>query len=111
MAEELKYVELSFAWRITLNPEGSGLLLCVDRGINCECHTQVLSVHTTNTPSMETVQKVVEESKEKTISQINAFVTLMHTLTDWSTKEHIALVFKHNLLKEIADEAEKLEFS
>lgn len=87
-------------------------MICTPRGISYEGHTQVLSSHTTNTPSMKTVQTVVEETAPDIKKKIDAFVTLMHALGQaWTLKEHVGLLFLHHLVETIADAAEKKEFS
>lgn len=111
MSEEIRTVAVA-GWYFTHNPEGEGLLLCVPRGIPCEGHTQVVSHHTTNTPSMATVEAVVDEMREQLTKEINAFVTLMQALApgNWEVKESIGLLFCHQLVKRVAEAAEKKEF-
>ena len=111
--QDITYVELScFSWRVQHNPEGAGLMLVVERGIPCEAHSQVLSVHTTNTPSLATVKKVVEREMSTIKDRINAFVDLSKTYgwgEDKFFKEAIAILFKQHLLATIATWAEKEE--
>lgn len=104
------YVDIIYNWRITYNPEGGGLMLCIDRGIPCEGHTQIVSYHTTNTPSIETVNAVVGELREHLKEQIGAFVDFMRAMkSEWTLKEHVGLLFAHHVLKTIADAAETRE--
>jgi hypothetical protein len=104
------YVSLTSGWHLTHNPEGGGLMLCINRGIACEGHTQILSSHTTNTPSLQTVQAIVDREGPALVRQIDAFVNFMDSLKDRYLKEHIGLLFAHYLVKSIADTAENREF-
>jgi hypothetical protein len=101
-------VDIIAHWRVTLNPEGAGLMLCIDRGIPCEGHTQVVSYHTTNTPAIETVEAVVGELRERFKGEIGAFVDFVRALKSaWELKEHVGLLFAHHVLGIIAEAAEK----
>lgn len=78
-------------------------MLCVDRGVSCECHTQVVSYHTTNTPGEEAVRRAVEKNKELLNARINAFIDFMLTHdSEWEFKDLIGVQFKWNLLRAIA---------
>lgn len=105
------YVYINHGWRITWNPEGGGLMLCVDRGISCENHTQVVSSHTTNTPDVVTVRAIVGEIKSTLDKEIHAFVGFMQALNgEWEIQESVSLLFCHHLVKMISQAAEKREF-
>lgn len=105
------YVEINPHVYVTFNPEGNGLMLCVSRGLACENHTQVLSVHTSNTPDLENVRLVVEELKEALNKQYNQFCLFVQTLGvgKWPVKEAIGLLFFHHLLCIIAAKSESLQ--
>lgn len=110
------YVSLNHSWVVTLNPEGDGLALLVQRGIACENHTQVVTVHTTNTPGEAAVRRVVERDRELLNRQIDGFVAFTHTF-GWAVpenacfKESVGLLFQRHLLWYVAVEAQKLEES
>lgn len=97
-------------WYIIHNPAGNGLALCIERGIPCENHTQILSYHTTNTPSLDDVKIVVEKKRVQIVEQINSFVEFMRSLgSQRDLKEHIGLVFANNLLSRIVMDASLYE--
>src|SRR6185295_268877 len=101
--------------RVQFNSEGGGLLLCVDRGIPCEGHTQVFSAHCTNTPEGQDVIAELTEHRDWYKKRWDAFVTLMHSMgkpdmsriTDWSVKEAVAAVFCTYMIRSIAEASEK----
>ncbi len=117
MADKFYYCIEGTPLRVEFNPAGGGLMLCVDRGIPCEGHTQVFSAHCTNTPEPEDVVAELTEFGGHYKYQWVAFVELMHAMqapekdwqrqTDWTTKEAISAVFCVYFIKQIAQAAEK----
>jgi hypothetical protein len=106
MKEELCAGIFGDVWRVKFNPEGGGLMLCVDRGIPCEGHTQVFSAHVTNNPDWSDVVAELQDKRYK--EQIDNFVTLMQSMgQEWHTKEAMGAVFCTALIKRIAENAEK----
>lgn len=97
-------------WNVHYNPFGCGLVLAVDRGVNCENHTHIISAHCTNTPDMATVEKYVEDNRKALTEKINAFVELMHNMDgDWDQKEGIAALFCTYLIRKITNDCEAIE--
>lgn len=116
MADKFYYCIEGTPLRVEFNPAGGGLMICVDRGIPCEGHTQAFSAHCTNTPEPEDVVAELTEYGEHYKQQWNAFVELMQSMTGsnglstaicWPTKEAISAVFCTYFVKQIAQAAEK----
>ena len=112
--------EITSGWRIGFNPYGEGLVLLVDRGINCENHTQIVSIHTTNTPSTEDVRDAVEKYKPVLIPAIEKFCDFVKSFSyaeshrlelqdlNADARESHARIFYNTILKIISNEAVKL---
>lgn len=103
----MEQVNLNHAWSIVYNPEGNGLMLKIWRGISCENHCQVISAHTTNTPNLEAVAKIVEIYKVEIDKAIDGFIEFMQSLGNWDFKDTVGVLFCNHLIRFIARESEK----
>ena len=95
------------SWYITRCNITDDWCLAVDRGINCEDHTQVVSHHLTNAPHEESIKKAVEKLNSHITESINSFCEFMHSsrLLGWNFKDTVGLLFMKQLLACILDEA------
>ena len=117
------------SWSIGYNPFGSGIALLVNRGINCEDHTHVLTKHITNSPKESTIKKCMEMYGDKFKKAIHHFIEFVdnlprqfrpvydkekkeriyHAEVNWGSKEKYAILFMEDLLKAIKDRCEQIE--
>lgn len=83
-------------------------ILVVQRGITCEDHRQIVSYHTTNTPSEEAIKQTITINADKIETLINsfcAFFNLYSSTLPRSAANSISLCFLHDLLAFIVETA------
>jgi len=106
------YVGGSHAWRIESGENTSDYILAVDRGIPCEGHTQIVSYHGDNIPSIESIKKFLQINEAKLKEMIDSFIENVNAAAKefgYSQVESIAVIFKYNLLKYIVNGALLIE--
>jgi len=110
-------VEITEGWYLTPNPEGTGLLLCVERSL--KAHTQVVSAYVSRTPQQIDVENHLlscPPGRPETygalyasvIGKLEALATELFDLGWFHHTEQIGLTTHYTILRAISRESEKL---
>ena len=107
------YIGNQSNFRIAFCELNHNYVLCVDRGIPCEGNTQIISYHPENTPEPKYIDLQLKQNEAMYEKLIDSFVGFMQPSCKtfgYDALEPIGLVFLHNLLKHIIDNALKLDY-